>query len=144
MPRRPRRQLPGKHPVVPAGERLARCDEPACSRWNVASGRGKKTESFIEKEIAKARAFQPPLAEYVIATSLERDAKLQAEVRELSDHNGKKESFAVHTLFWEEIWRELSGHPDLLVKYYRPWLDQAAAALRGPLADGARQRFCRP
>ena len=44
---------------------------------------GKLTRAKVEEEIAKAEEFSPTLAEYIIATTEHRDAKLQEAVREI-------------------------------------------------------------
>src|SRR5262249_50026021 len=74
-------------------------------------------------EIPEAELFTPPLAEYWIVTSADRDASIQAEIRELSRARVAERKFRVGTMFWEDIERELAGHPDLVRKYYGSWAD---------------------
>jgi hypothetical protein len=64
----------------------------------------------------KAENFDPLIKEYLIMTTALRDAKLQAEIRKLN------KKFRVHILFWEDISQELSGHTDLLQKYFSGWV----------------------
>jgi len=54
---------------------------------------GALTQGKIKAEIAKAETFSPPLAEYVIATTEYRDAKLQQIVRQINEER-RAEAFA--------------------------------------------------
>jgi predicted helicase len=49
---------------------------------------GSLTRAKIEKEIAEADQFRPPLAEYIIATTEHLDAKLQTAVCQFSPDMG--------------------------------------------------------
>ncbi|MDY6875891.1 MAG: tetratricopeptide repeat protein [Chloroflexota bacterium] len=80
----------------------------------------------IEREIAKAENFSPPLAEYIIATTEHRDAKLQQVVRQINEERQSAGRFSVHVVFWEDLCSHLS-HPannDLLQKHYADWLQR--------------------
>jgi hypothetical protein len=72
----------------------------------------------IQAEVSQAESFTPYLVEYWIVTSVERDAVLQGEVRELSAKRVAQGKFRVSILFWQDIECELAGHPDLVEKYY--------------------------
>ncbi len=70
----------------------------------------------VEAEVAKAKDFQPTLAEYLVLTTAPRNAQLQKEVR---THSWP---FRVHVMFWDDISLELSGHDDLLQKHFPGWM----------------------
>jgi hypothetical protein len=89
-----------------------------CKRYE-----GRLTHKKVKAEIAKAEAFSPPLAEYIIATTDHRDAKLQQIVRQIDEERRAAGKFSVHVIFWEELCSQLS-HPannDLLLKHYADW-----------------------
>jgi hypothetical protein len=99
--------------------------------------------SAIAKEVEQARQFCPPLAEFLIATTLDCNARLQREVRELSQENQAKGLFAVEILFWEDISRELAGHRDLLAKYYPDLWPPPDASSHDRPSEDARGSYLR-
>ena len=78
------------------------------------------TRATIKEEIAEAEKFEPALTEYTIMTTDRRDATIQLEVRKITALRIASNNFPVKVLFWDDICEELSGHADLLAKYY-PW-----------------------
>jgi len=86
--------------------------------------RGTLTLEAVEAEIARAEEFKPPLAEYTIATTARRDARLQEAVRLITQEREAAGKFSVHIAFWEDLC-SLLAHPDnsdLLRKHYADWL----------------------
>ena len=71
----------------------------------------------IREEAEKAKEFRPQLAEYLFMTTAARDAKVQEDVR-TQDWPFSR----IHVMFWEDISLELSGHEDLLQKYFPGWM----------------------
>jgi len=57
----------------------------------------------IKEEIRKARKFNPKLSEYIIVTTAPRDAKIQKEIRLLSDSNVNEGFFLIKIEFWDDI-----------------------------------------
>jgi tetratricopeptide (TPR) repeat protein len=97
-----------------------------CKRY----AEGRLTQTVVEKEIAKAEGFEPPLAEYIIATTEHRDAVLQAAVRKIDEARRAAGKFAVRIVFWEDLC-SLLAHPDnrdILQKHYAEWLEIARQA----------------
>ncbi len=92
---------------------------------NVAGAQCKETDvltiAIVEAEVAKAKAFEPRLAEYLVLSTAKRDAVLQQAVRT------KQWEFRVQVLFWEDISLELSSHDDLLQKYFPNWLKKTTS-----------------
>jgi hypothetical protein len=75
---------------------------------------------IVKAEIDKAETFEPSLAEYLIATTDRRDAKLQKAVRLITQEREAARQFLVHIVFWEDLCSHLT-HPDnrdLLQKHY--------------------------
>lgn len=74
----------------------------------------------VEKEIAKAEEFKPPLQEYTIATTDRRDAGLQEAIRLLNEQRRAAGKFSVYVAFWEDISDRLltPANRDLLGKHY--------------------------
>jgi hypothetical protein len=87
---------------------------------------GELTRKVVDKEIAKAEGFSPPLAEYVIATTAHRDAKLQQVVREINEARQAASKFSVHVVFWEDLCNHLyePANNDLLQKHYGNWINR--------------------
>lgn len=63
----------------------------------------KLTESEIDKEIEKAKSFQPQLKKFYLATSANKDAKIETYVRLKDVENRKAGLFEVHLFCWEDI-----------------------------------------
>jgi len=105
-----------------------------CKRY----GDKRLTKAHVEAEVAKAEGFVPPLAEYYIATTSSRDAKLQAAVRGINAGRATEGKFLVHLVFWEDLCSHLTDvrNRDVLVKFYGHMLQGANAA--GPSLDFAR------
>lgn len=77
------------------------------------------TEAEIDSELKQAIGFSPPLEEYLLLTTMKRDAKLQAYIRT------KARDWAINRveiLFWEDLSLEISGSDELLKKYFPQWL----------------------
>lgn len=83
--------------------------------------------SALQKEVQNAGYFQPPLAEFVVATTSRRDTRLQESVRLMNMERLPKGLFSVHLLFWEDLCLELSGDPRLVAKYFGEWSRKASA-----------------
>ena len=76
------------------------------------------TISEIDKEIAAAKEFKPPLTEFIIATTAPDDAKLQDHARTITERHEKEGSFSVHVFGWGELTRRLTQYPKLVEKHY--------------------------
>lgn len=74
------------------------------------------TESQIETEINEAAQFIPIPEEYLILTTLKRDAAIQKYLR-----NNSWKIKRVEILFWEDISLKISGSDELLKKHYPRW-----------------------
>jgi hypothetical protein len=79
------------------------------------------TTGEIEDIVADADAFRPSLGEFLIVTTLRRDASLQAFVRTLNEHRLNGGRCATEILFWEDVSLDLSGDNTLLAKYFPGW-----------------------
>jgi hypothetical protein len=77
----------------------------------------KLTIADIEKEVEKAKSFIPQLDQYIIMTTLYRDANLQEQVRQLRCPFQQ----GIIIWFWEDISLELAGYDDLLRKHFPNW-----------------------
>ncbi|MUK89304.1 hypothetical protein GMD78_13075 [Ornithinibacillus sp. L9] len=87
---------------------------------------GSIKEEEIKNEIKKAYGFNPNLSHYIFYTTAERDSKIQAYVRSLSDENINKNLFNVDILFWEDIEDLLreDKYNSVHYKYYRDFYTQ--------------------
>jgi hypothetical protein len=72
----------------------------------------------VQKEIERATKFEGNLSALFVATTAETDARLQEEVRLLSDARVAAGKFAVTVLFWDDIVDGLVANPALLRAHY--------------------------
>jgi hypothetical protein len=75
------------------------------------------TENEISKEIEKAKSFRPQLSVYIIATTSNKDSKIEEFVRLKDIENQKAGSFEILLFYWEDIVDLLEGYPDVLNWY---------------------------
>lgn len=64
----------------------------------------------IEKEIAKAETFTPPMHAFYISTTAKIDAKLQAAVRTLSAQRVSQNKFPIGIIYWESLLSDLASN----------------------------------
>jgi len=69
-------------------------------------------------EVKKAEGFKPALEAFFMATTGKRDAKIQTDVRLLSENRLKAGKFPVGVLFWEDIVQDLVTSPAEFKKHY--------------------------
>lgn len=72
----------------------------------------KLTESEIEEEIEKARKFEPQLAVFIIATSSNKDEKIEKFIRIKDIENREKGSFEIQLFCWEDIVDLIKTYPE--------------------------------
>lgn len=80
------------------------------------------TEKEIEAEISEARKFEPKLKKYIIATTANKDTKIETYVRKRSIESIQQGEFEIILLSWEDI-------ADLLCQYqkvYRWYLNNCS------------------
>jgi tetratricopeptide (TPR) repeat protein len=105
------------------------------------------TEEEVRIEVENAKAFQPPLAELIIATCAPSDAKLQAHARRITEDHAADGLFRVHVFGWSEIVARMGQYPEVVVEIYpvRPITDlsrhpkQNSAASKLPAEDAPDQ-----
>ncbi len=81
------------------------------------------TKGEINTELKKAKTFNPPLSEYIIATTGKKDIEVEQHCRELTEQRKRKGSFIVDVWSWEDIVGYLGDNLDVARKYY-PFLGQ--------------------
>ncbi|MDH7790196.1 hypothetical protein [Ochrobactrum sp. AN78] len=74
--------------------------------------------SDVLEEIEKADKFEGQLVTLFIATTAEHDAKLQQQVRNLSDQRVAQGRFSVSLLYWDEIVAGLILNPEVFNAHY--------------------------
>ncbi|ELS9252159.1 restriction endonuclease [Vibrio parahaemolyticus] len=72
----------------------------------------------LNAEVNKAKNFSPKLKVFVLATTAQNDAQIQALARELTEKHQKEGLFSVEVRSWDEIHRELGLHPTVISKHY--------------------------
>ena len=80
--------------------------------------RASLTIDELRAEVRKARSFQPPLTQFIIATTAPRDARLQAEARTITERHRRRGLFSVHVYGWEDVTEMLGNHPRVFRRYY--------------------------
>lgn len=77
----------------------------------------------IKSDVIKAEGFSSPISEYIIATTIPRDKKLQDFIRQLNEERQPENKFIVQITFWDNICQDLTNpsNYDLLKKYYPEW-----------------------
>lgn len=80
--------------------------------------RSQLTVKELRQEVKKAKAFQPPLGQFVIATIVPRDGRLQHEARIITDRHLRRGEFSVHVYAWDDIKELLAKHQQVAMQYY--------------------------
>jgi hypothetical protein len=78
----------------------------------------KLTTREIDKQVAAALNFSPPLGQFTIATTASNDAPLQSHADAITERHREKGLFSVHILGWTELSRRIKNHDQLIEKYY--------------------------
>lgn len=76
------------------------------------------TLKVVTEEVAKAEGFRPALKHLYIATTAQRDASLQADVRTISKDRKASGKFQVHLLFWDDVVNDLAKDDVVVFKHY--------------------------
>lgn len=82
-----------------------------CKRYD------KISNSIIDDEIKNATGFKPALKHLIIATTADRDTKIEEYIRQKDVENRKNNLFSVSILEWEDIVEILEQNPPLLNLY---------------------------
>ncbi len=77
----------------------------------------------IRREADKAGGFEPALARFILATTVPRDPKTQADVRAINDAG--EYPFEMAVFAWDDVLEELQAFPQLIRKFYPEWSRQA-------------------
>ena len=85
----------------------------------------------MRQEVHKAKSFVPPLAEFIVATTAPRDAKIQEEARKLTAKHRRKGLFSVHVYAWEDVQDLMAKHDTVAKRYYGNFWPSGATP--GPL-----------
>jgi tetratricopeptide (TPR) repeat protein len=93
---------------------------PEASRWSGVQCKGKEerygqqvTETELRTEVQKAKSFEPPLGEWILATTAQSDVEIQRIAREISDEHQAQGLFSVTVLGWDEIVARLTAYPQV-------------------------------
>lgn len=80
------------------------------------------TVSTIDKEVNKAKSFQPTLDLFVIATTHRIDKKLQDHINQINA--SKTHPFLIQIWFWDDINQEVNRSQAVMSSCYRTFLEQ--------------------
>jgi tetratricopeptide (TPR) repeat protein len=98
--------------------------------------RAKLTVKELHEEVRKAKLFQPPLGQFIIATTAPRDARLQLEARKITNRHSRRGQFSVHVYAWDDIVELLAKHEPVAIGYYGSVLGGLPAGQRSFLSEG--------
>ena len=92
--------------------------------------RSKVRVKELEAEVEAAKQFKPPLANFILATTGPRDAKVQERARNLTEEHKPQGLFGVAVWSWDETWPEPYGRKDLLIRIAPDYWPRRSALLR--------------
>ena len=69
--------------------------------------------AFLEAAVEEAKAFEPALSEFVLATTAPNSQDIQKAARELTEQHEADGLFSVSVLGWEELERRLCDHEEV-------------------------------
>lgn len=72
----------------------------------------------IDDEVQESASFSPGLAEYVIATSADRDVKSHSHVLDIARLRESAGTYIVSIKYWDDICNWLAEYPDLVYKHF--------------------------
>ncbi len=87
------------------------------------------TEKELEAEVNKAKQFTPELSEFILATTGQRDQRIQEKTRLLTQAHQREGLFRVYVYSWEDIQQLLNTHLDVCKRWY-PYLFSDDEALK--------------
>jgi len=90
---------------------------------------GQVTEDELREEVNKAKSFQPPLREFILATTANTDAGIQELARKLTLEHESTGLFEVVVMSWPEIESRLAQYPGVVDVYLPHQGDTAKKAL---------------
>lgn len=76
------------------------------------------TEDELREEVRKAISFQPAISKFILATTGNRDANIQAFTRAVNAENVSAGRFTVSTWSWPDISEQVQNYPALLRRFY--------------------------
>ena len=79
---------------------------------------GKIKERELKSEVEKAKQFEPPLKQFIVAVTCKRDANIQKIARKLSEEHIQKGLFSVEIHSWAELTELMDEYPEVYDKHY--------------------------
>jgi tetratricopeptide (TPR) repeat protein len=78
----------------------------------------KLTEMELWAEVEKAKAFEPSLEVFVVATTAPNDAAIQKLARGISHTHAQEGLFEVRVQGWQTLRQRITDYPDLVTKHF--------------------------
>jgi hypothetical protein len=76
------------------------------------------TEMELRGEAVKAKEFRPPIKNFILVTSGQRDASIQEVARQLTEEHMSQGLFSVNVWGWEDIEERLPRFPEVIRELY--------------------------
>lgn len=96
------------------------------------------TPAELKAEVKKALTFQPPLTRFILATTGDRDAKVQEVARLLTDDHQKRGLFSVEVFFWPDFLVLYGKYPEVFRQHYEHILRLIPGAASSPFGPPFR------
>ena len=76
------------------------------------------TEQELRREAQKAKEFRPPIKNFILVTSGQRDASIQEIARQLTEEHISQGLFSVHAWGWEDVEERIPQYPEIIHEHY--------------------------
>ena len=90
----------------------------------------KVNKGFIVGCIQKADTFIPKIKKLYIAFAFDNTKKLIDFCNEINEVRSQQGKFVVELIFWDEISKNICHQPELINKYYKPFVDMLSDPIR--------------
>lgn len=89
-----------------------------CKRRDISKKQTKLTKKELDSIVEAAESFKPTLALLIVATTLEKDAKLETYTLQLSQRRKSEGKFDVVLLSWDDLKILINKHRSILREFY--------------------------
>lgn len=76
------------------------------------------TKTELEKEVVKAKDFQPALSEFIIVTTASDDAKIQKIARRITQRHENDGLFSVEVWGWQTLESKITKYPEAMEAFH--------------------------
>ncbi len=88
-------------------------------------------EKEVKSEVEKAKFFEPKLLQFIIATTGQKDAKIEELARKITEEHQKNGLFSVHIWGWNDVRDCLARFPEVIEIHYPGFSPNTKAVKNG-------------